>query len=50
MIPHEPIRIGTRASALARTQTGWVAARLAAAGADVGIVTLSTRGDERRDH
>jgi hydroxymethylbilane synthase len=49
MIPHEPIRIGTRASALARTQTGWVATRLAAVGADVSIVTLSTRGDERRD-
>jgi len=43
------IRLGTRASALARTQTGWVADRLRAAGVDVVIDTISTRGDDRRD-
>lgn len=44
-----PIRIGTRASALARTQTGWVADRLREQGVAVRIETISTRGDERAD-
>lgn len=43
------IRLGTRASALARTQTGWVAERMMAAGADVRIETISTQGDTRQD-
>ena len=44
-----PFRIGTRASMLARTQTGWVAEQLRAHGVDVSIEVIGTRGDERRD-
>ncbi|MCE9630621.1 MAG: hydroxymethylbilane synthase [Planctomycetia bacterium] len=44
-----PVRIGTRASMLATTQTGWVAERLKAVGVDVDLETISTRGDARRD-
>lgn len=43
------IRIGTRASLLARTQTGWVAERLGSLGHAVSIETISTSGDERGD-
>ena len=43
------IRIGTRASLLARTQTGWVADQLRSLGHAVTIETLSTSGDERGD-
>lgn len=39
------IRIGTRASLLARTQTGIVASALTDAGATVEIVTIATDGD-----
>ena len=39
------VRIGTRASLLARTQTGIVASALTAAGVRVEIVTISTSGD-----
>ena len=44
-----PLRIGTRGSGLAMAQTGQVAARLEAAGSEVVIETISTRGDVRRD-
>jgi hypothetical protein len=44
-----PLRIGTRASLLARTQTGWVTERLRAHGIEVSIEVIGTRGDERRD-
>ena len=44
-----PVRIGTRASMLATTQTGWVVDRLKAVGVDVCLETISTRGDARRD-
>ena len=45
----EPLRIGTRASQLALTQTGWVAERLRTWTEDVAIVEVSTRGDLRQD-
>lgn len=44
-----PLRIGTRASLLARTQTGWVVDQLAAHGVAVTVETIGTRGDDRRD-
>ena len=43
------VRIGTRGSTLARTQTGWVADRLRALGAVVQVETISTQGDARAD-
>jgi hydroxymethylbilane synthase len=47
---HEPpIRVGTRASLLARTQTGWVVDQLRSRGHAVDIVTISTQGDRRDD-
>ncbi len=42
------LRIGTRASVLARWQADWVAARLRELGAEVEIVLLSTRGDREQ--
>jgi len=44
-----PLRIGTRASALARTQAGWVAGRLQALGLETTIETISTSGDHHAD-
>jgi hydroxymethylbilane synthase len=44
-----PIRVGTRASLLARTQTGWVVEQLRSHGHAVEIVTISTQGDSRAD-
>jgi hydroxymethylbilane synthase len=41
------VRIGTRASQLALTQTGWVAERIRALGATVELERISTRGDVR---
>ena len=43
------LRIGTRASLLARTQSGWVADELRARGCIVTIETIRTSGDERGD-
>lgn len=43
------LRLGTRASALARWQAEWVAAQLTALGADVELVPISTRGDAHQD-
>lgn len=40
-----PIRIGTRGSVLARTQTEWVAAALRRLGHEVEITVITTRGD-----
>jgi hydroxymethylbilane synthase len=42
----QPLRIGTRASSLAVTQTGLVVASLRAAGSSVEVVTLTTRADQ----
>ena len=39
------LRLGTRASALARWQADWVTARLTAGGAEVELVPITTRGD-----
>ena len=39
------IRIGTRASALARWQANWVAAQLSSAGVEVELVLITTKGD-----
>jgi hydroxymethylbilane synthase len=45
-----PLRIGTRASPLARTQSGWVAERLARSLAtEVELVDLTTFGDVSRE-
>lgn len=41
----QSIRIGTRASKLARWQSDWVAGELAKLGAQVEIVEITTRGD-----
>ena len=43
-----PLRLGTRASALARWQADWVAHQLRAAGVEVELVPITTSGDERR--
>ncbi|NBV46144.1 MAG: hydroxymethylbilane synthase [Planctomycetia bacterium] len=40
------LRVGTRGSQLARTQTAWVVGRLEALGARVETVPITTRGDE----
>jgi hydroxymethylbilane synthase len=42
------IRLGTRASALARWQAEWVAARLQELGVDVAMVPIATTGDRRQ--
>ena len=43
------LRIGTRASLLARTQTQWVADQLSGRGVDVEIELVETSGDQRTD-
>ena len=40
-----PLRLGTRASPLARWQAGWVADQLAARGVAVELVPITTQGD-----
>ena len=48
MTPHQPLRIGTRASALALTQTGLIADELRRlTGREVEIVRIKTEGDVR---
>jgi hydroxymethylbilane synthase len=44
-----PLRIGTRASALARRQAEWVAAQLKDRGIDVELVPIVTTGDSRQE-
>jgi hydroxymethylbilane synthase len=45
-----PIRLGTRGSLLAVTQSGWVARRIElATGSPVELVRIRTRGDEEQD-
>ncbi len=47
---HIRLRIGTRASALARWQADWVAARLREQGVEIELVLITTQGDaEQRD-
>lgn len=41
------LRLGTRASALARWQAEWVASQLQKTGVDVEMVLITTQGDER---
>ena len=47
MTTREKIRLGTRASALARWQADFVAGELRAAGVDVEIIPISTAGDRQ---
>jgi hydroxymethylbilane synthase len=44
-----PLRVGTRGSQLAVTQTGWVVEQLRANGLDIEVQTITTRGDVRLD-
>ena len=46
-LTHGRLRIGTRGSGLARTQTGLIAERLRAAGLTVEVEVITTRGDTR---
>ena len=46
---HATLRIGTRGSMLARTQTEWVAGKLRALGHSVSIEIITTTGDTRTD-
>lgn len=43
------MRLGTRGSRLALTQSGWVADRLRAAGHEVEMVIIKTEGDQKQD-
>jgi hydroxymethylbilane synthase len=43
------LRLGTRASALARWQADWVAERLATHGVEVELVLITTRGDDPQE-
>ncbi len=44
-----PFRIGTRKSALAQWQAGWVAKTLQTLGANVQLIPIVTEGDRRQD-
>ena len=44
-----PLRLGTRASALARWQAEWVAAQLHSCGLAVELVPIATSGDQRQE-
>ena len=44
-----PLRIGTRASALARWQAEWVADQLRQRGIEVELTPIATTGDRRRE-
>src|SRR5690606_36947394 len=49
-VPRPTIRIGARTSTLSRTQSDWVAARLAEQGAATEFVGITTKGDvDRRE-
>ena len=49
-VPHDPLRIGTRGSALALTQTGIVADDIATeTGATTELVTITTAGDRSNE-
>jgi len=43
------LRLGTRASPLARWQAEWVAAQMAALGVPLDLVLITTQGDQRQD-
>ena len=49
MAPSRTIRVGTRSSQLARTQTGWVVERMRQLGLVVDVEMISTQGDARTD-
>lgn len=49
MNEQRPIRVGTRASLLARTQTEWVVGQLRQLGHAVEVETIATIGDARTD-
>ncbi|MCX7428126.1 MAG: hydroxymethylbilane synthase [Planctomycetia bacterium] len=46
--PSAKLRVGTRASALARWQAEWIAAQLAQQGTEVELVEITTAGDRRQ--
>lgn len=48
MAEQQPLRLGTRGSALARWQAEWVAGRLTDLGQRVELVPITTRGDARQ--
>lgn len=48
MPPASRLRLGTRASALARWQAEWVAARLEGLGVEVELVPIATSGDRQQ--
>jgi hydroxymethylbilane synthase len=49
MSPPQCVRLGTRASALARWQAEWVAARLRELGIEVVLIPISTSGDRQQE-
>jgi len=47
MSSSQPLRLGTRGSALARWQANWVASQLQQQGVEVSIILISTTGDRQ---